>query len=327
MRHFCTYFDSNFLVRGLTLYRSLARHAEPFALWVLCLDEATHDTLTRLNLPNLRPVALDDLEQADPELRAAKTNRSQIEYYFTLSPSWPLYLLERAQEVELITYLDADLFFYASPEPIFTELGDGSVLIIGHRFPEHLRHLEVHGVYNVGLLSFRNDPHGRACLERWREQCLEWCYDRLEEGKFADQKYLDRWPEELKGVRVLQHKGAGLAPWNWMRYNISLDGDSGRVDDDPLIFYHFHGMKLINRWLYQPSEAVYGQMPRRLRRWLYGGYLRELARTNLWIRETLPGSVLGFGSIRSRPYSYREVVSRLRRGYLHPRPGFIALWS
>lgn len=38
LSHFCTYFESNYLVKGLVLYRSLVRHAAPFRPWVLCLD-------------------------------------------------------------------------------------------------------------------------------------------------------------------------------------------------------------------------------------------------------------------------------------------------
>ena len=324
-RFYCTYFDQNYLVRGLTLYRSLARVDGPFVLWVLCLDDVTFDALDRLGCSDLRPIRLAELEEADPELRAVKPSRSPIEYYFTLSPALPLYVLSRYPDVDLITYVDSDLLFYSSPEPIFGELGSDSVLVIGHRFPGHLRHLEVHGVYNVGFLSFRNDDRGRACLARWREQCLDWCYDRVENGKFADQKYLDRWPDQ-PGVHVLQHKGAGLAPWNWMRFDVSLSGESGTVDGQPLIFFHFHGLKIVNRWFFQPSETGYDPMPRSLRRALYGGYLRELSRTESWIRARLPDAdIVRSTSARYAPHTFRDFLFWLRRGQLYPRVGFIPL--
>ena len=65
-RHFCTYFDSNFLIKGLTLYRSLARHTtEPFTLSVLCLDNFTYRTLVDLALEGLQPISLEEaLQQA-----------------------------------------------------------------------------------------------------------------------------------------------------------------------------------------------------------------------------------------------------------------------
>jgi len=166
--YFCTYFDSNYLIKGLALYRSLIRHARPFRLWVLCFDDLAYETLQRLDLPEIVPISLRDFEEGDKELLQAKGNRSRIEYYFTCTPSLPLYILSNHPEVDVITYLDADLFFFLNPSPIYKELDDGSVLIVGHRFPPHLRHAEVYGIYNVGLLSFRRDDVGLQCLHWWR---------------------------------------------------------------------------------------------------------------------------------------------------------------
>src|SRR3990172_2228653 len=81
---------------------------------------------------------------------------------FTL---WVLYLVNHYPQIERITYLDADLLFYAPPSTIFEELGDRSILIVGHRFPERLRHLESQfGIYNVGLLAFLHNPPGKRSL-------------------------------------------------------------------------------------------------------------------------------------------------------------------
>ena len=44
-RVYCTYFDHNYLSRGLALYHSLQRHAPGARLWVLCLSEACHRIL------------------------------------------------------------------------------------------------------------------------------------------------------------------------------------------------------------------------------------------------------------------------------------------
>src|SRR5262249_1819337 len=178
--------------------------------------------LGRLALPGLRPIALAALEKGDPALARARLDRTRVEYYFTCTPSLPLFVLNHTSGVEVVTYLDADLYFFGDPAPVAAELGSGSVLIIPHRFPEHLKHAEAYGIYNVGLLCFRNDERGRACLTWWRERCLEWCHDRLEGERFADQGYLNDWPARFPGVVVLQHPGVNLAPWNVARYRLRL---------------------------------------------------------------------------------------------------------
>src|SRR3989304_6037026 len=239
MLHFCTYFDRNYLAQGLTLYRSLMEHAGPFTLWVLCFDDPARDVLSRLNLANLRPVSLQEFEKGDEALQNAKRNRSRVEYYFTCTPSWLLYLLGR--------------------------------------HPEKLRHLEAaFGIYNVGLLTFGNDLRGKSCLQWWRDRCLEWCGDRPENGRFADQKYLDDWPGRFDGVVVLQHKGAGLAPWNHMNYMVRIQNGEIAVDGNPLIFYHFQGVRIINRRFFDPGAYRYGPMPLALRRRLYSSSVRSL---------------------------------------------------
>jgi hypothetical protein len=321
--HFCTYFDSNYMAMGLTLYRSLMAHAAPFTLWVLCFDDAAHGILTRLGLENLRPVSLREFEEGDDALRDAKKNRSRAEYIFTCTPSWPIYLLNRFPEIDIITYLDADLWFYSSPEPIYREFGDRSVLIVGHRFPEHLRQNEVYGIYNVGLLAFRNDRVGKECLRWWRDRCLEWCYDRKEGGKFADQKYLDDWPERFPGVAVLQHKGAGLGPWNWMNYRIRILDGKTWVDGQELIFYHFQGLKILSRRIFDPGIPPYGRMPRSLRRQLYSGYVQALLDTERWVREKVPRLTLVVPRLLSRHYPWWMFLMRLLRGQMMmvPSPG------
>ena len=255
--YFCTYFDFNYIQRGLALYGSLKRHCPDFRLWVLCMDRSSLDTLRRLNLPHVHPIALAELEAENKELLSVKTNRSKIEYYFTCTPALPLFILNNWPQVDTITYLDADLFFFADPTPIYREFTGHSIAIIPHRFPPNFRSRERHGIYNVGYLSFKRNQHASTCLHWWQDKCIEWCYDRVENNRYADQKYLDDWPTRFQSVVEIRHKGANLAPWNISNYAISKNRCGVQVDDDPLIFFHFHGFHQIAAWLYDPNLAFY----------------------------------------------------------------------
>lgn len=291
MLNFCTYFDQHYLTRGLALYRSLHKHCPEARLWVLCMDDATYGALTELKLPQVYPISLEEFERDDESLRIAKANRSRIEYYFTCTPSLPLYVFNHWSKTDLITYIDADLFFFANPAPLFKEMAGGSVAIIGHRFPPNLKNLEKNGIFNVGWLSFRRDTNGLACLRWWRDRCNEWCYDRLESGRFADQKYLDDWPTRFRNVVVLEHKGANVAPWNLSNYHLDYqNGDTVRVGNQPLIFFHFHGLKKITSRWYDTGWRTYGVTPSMvLRGQVYEPYIKALFDVN---RQLLPASVM-----------------------------------
>jgi len=277
-RHFCTYFDHRYLPHALALAASLRQHCARFRLWALCLDDAAFDALLALGLPDVTPIALADFERGDTELAAAKQNRSTIEYYFTCTPSLPLYVLRRDPSIEAVTYLDADLFFFADPQPLFDEIAGASVAIIPHRFPaENAPRFERYGIYNVGWLTFRRTPAGLACLQWWRERCLEWCFDREEPSRFADQKYLDDWPSRFEDVHVVQHKGANVASWNLANYELTERDGQVRVDDQPLVFFHFHHLKRRRTWLFETDFAPHGaRLNRVLKERVFTPYCRLL---------------------------------------------------
>jgi hypothetical protein len=272
---FCTYFDRHYLARGLALIHSLRQQCPGFRLWVLCLDVEAHQVLEKQNLPGVCLITLEEFELNDPDLFRVKTERSAAEYYFTCTPSLPLFVLKQNSDVDLITYLDADLFFFSSPAPLFGQMDGHSIGIIEHRFTPKLRSREKYGIYNVGWVSFRRDEQGLACLRWWRERCLNWCYDRPEERRFADQKYLDDWPSRFSGVVVLDHKGANLAPWNLANYTLRTQGETIFVDEDRLIFFHFHAFKQIRAWLFNSNLASYDlSLSAILRKKIYSNYLR-----------------------------------------------------
>jgi hypothetical protein len=259
-----------------------------------------------MKLPNINLISVADLEKSDLELLRAKQSRTLIEYYFTCTPSILVFILNNHPEMDIITYLDADLLFFADPEPIYAEIDDHSIAIIDHRFPAYLRHWEQYGKYNVGWLSFRRDDNALTCLSWWRSQCLEWCYDRVAQGRFAEQKYLDDWPDRFQGVVVLHHKGADLAPWNLPNYRIRGHGNRLWVDEQPLIFFHFHGFKQLRSWLYDPNVARYGVKPSKVvRSKIFAPYIQMLdaVRKEVSLRE-----------VRSLPSGIRSGMTELPVG-------------
>lgn len=260
-RYYCTLFDKNYLLKGLALYQSLVKHAGDFKLFICCMDLETFEILRQLELPHTILVPLHHVESR-LNLQPVRTTRSWLEYCWTMASQfmWYIFIAQDLEAVPMLTYLDADLYFYSSPEPIYNEMGDASIAITPHRFSVGNSRLLVNGVYNVSWLTIRNDDPGLYCLIEWKKNCREWCYHRNEGIKFADQGYLNAWPYDYgSACHVIQHIGAGTAPWNVYRYEAcqaqDRDGVFLWVDprllpseeglqqypiNYPLIFYHFH---------------------------------------------------------------------------------------
>jgi hypothetical protein len=250
MINFCTLFNSGYLSRGLALYRSLIATHEDFRLYVFCFDDITYDVLRRLKLDRIVLVRLVDFES--PELLRVKPGRTTGEYCWTCTSHIIRYSLDTFSLPE-ITYLDADLFFYAPPSVLLEEFdrSGASVLITPHRYTRRYDISWRSGIYCVQFITFRADERGLKALDWWREQCLEWCYARVEKGKFGDQKYLDDWPTRFAGIHVLEHLGGGVAPWNVQQYDIMRESDrfQGRERSTgvkfDVVFFHFHNVRFL----------------------------------------------------------------------------------
>ncbi len=253
VEHFVTLFDNNFLPMGLALHRSLTEHGRPFRLWILCMDDLVEQHLAQLQLPDVSLIPLREVE--DVRLLAVKPLRSRSEYCWTLTPFAPQFVFERDSAVKRVTYLDADLFFFASPGPFFEEFerSGKAVLVTEHAYdPHYANKARRSGRFCVQFITFLRSGGALKVMQWWQDRCLEWCYARVEGGKYGDQKYLDKWPVLFEHeVHVLQQKNRTLAPWNVRYYQTIAEGRKALP-----VFYHFHGLRLV-----APSRVL-----------LYSGY-------------------------------------------------------
>jgi hypothetical protein len=312
-RFFCTLADRNYLVRALALIDSLRRHETgPYTLYFGCLDELSRIIVEALRLPNVIAIPLHAIEAGDEPLLAARANRTNVEYYWTLTPTIMRWILQHHPEIDVLTYLDADLYFFSSSERVYDELGAKSILIHEHRFTPELAHMaRESGIYNVGWVSFRRDADGLAALEWWRDRCNEWCYQRTENGKFGDQMYLDDWPTRFRGVVVLQNIGAALAPWNVGNYTIEApEGQAPTVNGRPVVFYHFHSLQVPRPDAVLPSKHAF-PITFVLIQGCYGPYAEALYSQAMAVKAVLPQFAFGMS----------EPIKVVPRMVLLARPG------
>ncbi len=250
MLNFCTLFDSHYLSRGLAMYQSLKKHCPDFHLYIFPFDLVSHEILIQLKLDHVTVIPMAEFETE--ELLRVKSSRTRGEYCWTCTPSIIHHCMSNFNLPDC-TYLDADLSFFSNPQVLLDELANDSVLITEHRYTPEYDQSETSGIYCVQFITFKNDESGMTVLKWWRDRCIEWCFNRMEDGKFGDQKYLDDWTTRFKKVHVLQHLGGGVAPWNVQQYNLEVDASGFRVADKsnrsvPLVFYHFHWVRFLRNY-------------------------------------------------------------------------------
>ncbi len=270
---YCTYFNRAYLLKGLALSASLLRHDPSAKLDVLCMDKYSQDILDKLAIPGVTTISLADFE--DSALKKAKSNRSLVEYFWTCTPSLPRYVLAHHPDLDLVSYLDADLYFYSSPQAIIQELGDESIYLVEHRYPQDQQYRDnISGRFNVAVQIWRNDREGRACINWWRQKCNEWCYLKEEPGRFGDQLYLNEWPKRYNRVRISANLGINTAPWNVAQYQVTQKHREVYINSDRLVVYHFHQLEYFNPSNYEYAHG-YQFDPSTIKH-IYQPYLHEL---------------------------------------------------
>ena len=255
MINFCTLFDSNYLDKGIALYRSLERVSNDFCLYIYCFDDKCFNILNKLNLKSVKLIYYKDIETED--LLSVKRERSKAEYCWTCTPITIEYSLD-SFNLDSCTYIDSDMYFYSDPAIIFDEIYSkkADIAIMPHRFCDDIngRKLEErNGKYCVEFNYFKNNGNGRIALNWWKEKCLEWCFDIPEKDRMGDQKYLNQFPVLFKNVCEIENLGAGVAPWNLKTYRLPDDKkediyvvDKNTNSPCKLIFYHFQNIRYIN---------------------------------------------------------------------------------
>lgn len=281
---FCTLFDSNYIDKGLTLYQSMEKHLEEFRLYVFAFDDKCYKILKSENLPNLILISLEEFETS--ELLEIKKERTKAEYCWTCSPWIIKHVIDHYNE-SICTYLDADMQFFSTPQPVFKEMREKgcSVIIVPHRFKNEKDEKKAHnqvGSYCVEFNTFVNDMNGYAVLSWWAERCLEWCFYTVPGTTewYGDQKYLNVFPEKFDGVMICDHYGVGMAPWNinlvdyaGIKNGIPWIKVKATGDIYPIVIYHFENVAYLTEHILHASSRT---RSKDLHRVVYDPYIRQL---------------------------------------------------
>jgi len=256
LRYICTYFDINFLPRGLALLDSLENYSNDFILYILALDNEVVDYLEKLNNKN---ISIITLEQYSLYFNIDKTKyKNKKEFYFSLTPAICLYLLKKYKDIDILLYLDADVYLFNNIEILYSEISNASIAICSHRLPWYINLVSKnYGIYNVGVNSFRNDDEGNKCLNQWHKDCSTWRQGQKDYplNFFSDQIWLDKWPSLYKNLKVIEHIGINVAPWNAIQYKFNKKDNQYFVDNTPLVIYHFSSLKKINNNIWNGNTS------------------------------------------------------------------------
>lgn len=211
----------------------MSKHIPQFKLWIFALDNDSYEFLSSLEMESIELLKIE--EKMDEELIKLKKERSVSEFCWTITPHIMRCIFEGDLEIKRLTYLDADMWFRKSPAIILKEfdLSNKEVLLTEHGYDQEYNQSKLSGKYCVQFMTFKRS--GIDIIEDWDRCCREWCFDKFEDGKFGDQKYLEDWEHKFPNrVHIYNHNMHFQAPWSDKNFCC-----------EESVLWHFHSLRII----------------------------------------------------------------------------------
>ena len=254
MKEICTVSDFNYLSKGLALYESLIEYSDNFTLNYLCIDDKSFKFLKPFETTNLKVWSVNDLLKNDKNLSQLKNNNYRY-FCWSLASYFSNFLIKKNNKS--VTYIDSDILLHDNIDLILNEIGNKDVGIFRHRQFE-LTSNRPDGLYNVGIVFFKNSDLGKLLLNWWSDAVLHMKYPHL--STCGDQKYLEEFPRLCPKDRIFIDGNIGHgAPWQWQLFNYDDYETDGTIiwegEKQKLIFSHFSQFDYdINNDTYIPSK-------------------------------------------------------------------------
>lgn len=247
---FCTVLSRFRVYQALALLWSLKQVGAPQRFFILCMDNQTLRLLKRMRIKDVILLSPGDIRNLEPE--RFKKSRKLNEYCWTMKPVLIETLFEKFSDIDRVTYIDADLFFYSNPAVVFRRQPEASVLLTRGEIaisrlskPAALVFQDMMGEYNSGFISFKRDESGLACLSWWKDQCMASCVSEPQNGQFGDQKYLESMPYLFRNVEEVTTPGVNIGHWNSDKHRFRAHNGYLYIDCYRLICYHFSGYRIL----------------------------------------------------------------------------------
>jgi len=292
------------LAYARTLATTLATSNPQIQLYVLLADR-----IDGYIDPDKEPFNIISLEELSDQ-----ENIDKMSFYYTPSElcfclrAWlHEYMFQKTNFIKWI-YLDSDILVCHSLKTIFQQLDDISILLSPHLIninpPQSInvkaiRKLESYllrngGIYNGGFLGLRKTGESETFIKWFKDHLKMYGFDNrpMQSG---DQFWLTFVPLYFKEVSVLRDPGANLAYWNLYERSIEQDTPNKiKVNDKPLLFFHFAGFDMNS-----PKNLTKYEIPQGLR--IIPDSIKKLANDyhNLLIDN-------GYEDTKNYPYAYAQ---------------------
>ena len=246
--HFYTSVNINYLPKARILAKSIKQYC-PNSKFSLVFSDVIPKEIDPQNEPFDEIVTIEQLGIPVPNLKFWIYEHSVVELCTAVKGQALVNFLEEGSDK--VVYLDPDIAVFESLESLDKLLDENDIVLTPHiTYPESNKQgiadnemsALKHGAFNFGFYAVKNSENGKKFAYWWRDRLIDFCYDKIPDGLFTDQKWGDLVPSLFDGVYLWKDPGCNVATWNISNRTITK-AENGKyfVNGQPLKFYHFSG--------------------------------------------------------------------------------------
>lgn len=177
-----------------------------------------------------------------------------IELNTCVKPFYLKYFTQRYSDLSYLMYFDPDTFIFEKLLKIENELSNGKEIILtphiltpvplDGKMPNENLFLNF-GTFNLGFIGIKNPLNNLSFFDWWGERTYEIGFDRVSEGLFVDQLWMNLTPIFFDNVVISKNYGLNMGPWNLHERYLSKNQNQNWFVNgkQELIFYHFSNYK------------------------------------------------------------------------------------
>lgn len=177
-----------------------------------------------------------------------------IELNTCVKPFYLKYFTRKYSDLTHLMYFDPDTFLFGNLLQIENELSNGrDIILTPHiltpipldgKMPNENLFLN-YGIYNLGFIGIKNPQKNLSFFNWWGERTYNIGFDRVSEGFFVDQLWMNLTPIFFDTVVVSKNYGLNMGPWNLHERYLSQNLNQNWLvnEKQELIFYHFSNYK------------------------------------------------------------------------------------
>jgi hypothetical protein len=271
--------SNNYLAQAIVLGNSVKAKCPHHTFLIILVDELN----TEIKYNEI-PFEVLPIHIIEPQIQSLVLKYNIIELNTSVKPGVIEYLFKERM-ADRVIYLDPDIKIYDDLTDLEEKLQQHTIVLTPHIFtpipldgktPGENSFLNF-GLYNLGFIGLSASDETDKFISWWKERTYKQGYNKVEDGIFVDQLYINLVPIFFKGVHILNHMGYNMAPWNLHeRYLSQKDNVYWINEKDRLGFFHFSAFKINSNELPVHFYDRYSLQDRHDLQSLYHEYNTEL---------------------------------------------------